>query len=433
MRVPLYVLSVARTAVVLGFVALTAVIFGYLWVNAGGKIPFVTNPGYRVTVPLSDVDNLVQQADVWAAGVPVGKVESVAVEGSAAVVTLDLVESIAPLHEGATVRIRNKTLVEETYLDLTDGTGAELPDGAVLPPSAGSASVQLDDVLTSLDQPTRDALSNTIRSAAETTEGAREDVAAAVAGLGDLGREGGTALDALAAQSADLADVTVHTTEVLEALDTGRGQIAELVTDADRLTQVVAGNRADLEAVMRELPGVLASARDASGGLDTLAGSLAPVASNLRVAGPDLAAALQELPATSADLRGLVPALDRTLQRAPDTLVRVPAFTDATREFVPTLQVNLADLNPALGYLRPYGTDVALWFAGLGQALSAADGNGTMLRVMTVFNEKSPNHPVDSQVGPLTKRNPYPEPGAAADPQREFTGEYPRVEEDPPR
>lgn len=432
MRIPLALVPILRTVVVAGFVAATAAVFAFLWTNAGGSLPLVTQAGYRVTLAMDDVDNLVPQSDVRQAGVVIGRVQDVEVEDGSAVVTLDLDEEAAPLHEGAVVTIRNKTLVEETYADVTDGTGPELADGAILPEGSGRPSVQLDDVLTSLDQPTRESLSSTIQSASLTTDGAREEIADAVAGLGALGREGGDALDALAAQSEDLAQVTGNTTRLLRALDVGQGRITDLVRDADRITQVVTDNRADLEAVLRELPGVLTSAQNASGSLTTLAGSLAPVAANLEAAAPDVAAALQELPETSADLRGLLPSLDTALERAPDTLVRVEGFSDATRELIPTLQVNLSDLNPTLGYLRPYGKDTALWFAGLSQTLGvSADGNGTALRAFVVVNEKSVNQPLDTQFGPLEKYNPYPEAGANSDPRRSFEGPYPRIEEEP--
>jgi phospholipid/cholesterol/gamma-HCH transport system substrate-binding protein len=417
---------------VIAFLAVCLGIFGYLWTNAGGSIPFLTRPLYSVSLGMKDVDNLVPNSDVRAAGIKIGRVSDVTVTGGEATVTLELDPANAPVHQGATITVRNKTLIEETYLDVADGKGPAYRDGTALPDSAGRTSVQLDDVLTSLDQPTRDALGESVRSAGLTTRGSRDDISAAMTGLGELGRDGGTALDALAAQSADLAAVTGNTTALLKALDTGQGRITELVRDAGLVTGSVAQNRADLETVMRKLPGVLDTAKAASSSLGTLSESLSPVAKNLNTAAPDLSAALQELPATSSDLRGLLPSLDQTLGRAPDTLSRVEPFTDATRELIPTLQVNLSDLNPTLGYLRPYGKDTALWFAGLGQTLGvSADGNGTALRAFVVVNEKSVNSPLNTQAGPLEKYNPYPAAGGNADPKRSFDGPYPRVQEEP--
>lgn len=433
MRIPHATLPALRTLAVLLFVALCASIFSFLWLNAGGKLPLISQAGYRVDVLVPDVDNLVYQSDVRTAGVDVGKVENVQVTGSDALVTLDLGPDVAPLHEGAVVTVRNKTLIEETYLEITDGTGPEIPDGTRLPDGSGRASVQLDDVLTSLDEPTREALGTTVRSSALATEESRDEIGAALQGLGDLGREGGDALDALAAQSAALTEVAANAADLLTALDTGQGRVAELVADSEALTEVVVENRAELETVMRTLPPVLDTTREASLSLQELGDSLAPVARNLRTAAPDLSAALVELPGTSAELRGLLPPLDAALGRAEPTLNRVPGFGAELRPLFPTLQVNLADVNPMLGYLRPYGPDLGAFFANYGNQLTGGPhGDGNISRVMPLMNEKSPNSAVDSQTGALEKYNPYPEPGASADPQRRFHGEYPRVGEGPP-
>lgn len=430
MRIPHALLPAIRSVVVLIFAALCAGIFGYLWLNSGGKIPLVSEAGYQVDVTLPDVDNLVFQSDVRMAGVDIGKVENVEVTGSDVRVTMQLDPESAPLHEGASVTVRNKTMVEETYLDVVDGRGRELPSGTTLPKVSGHPSVQLDDVLTSLDERTRQSLGVTLRSAGLATKGTKDDVSRTLRGLGDIGREGNDALTALAAQSKDLSAVAVNTTELLRALDTRQGRITQLVRDSDALTQTVAANRQDVETLMRTFPRVLSTTETASGHLERLGRSLAPVAANLRAAAPGLTAAMRELPATSADLRGLLPSLDQVLDRAPQTLDRVPGFSRAARPMMTTINADLADVNPMLGYLRPYGRDLAAFFTNFGQYLSGSDSNGYVSRVLPVFNEKSVNSPLNSHVGPLDKRNPYPEPGTSDDPGP-YTGKYPHIDEEP--
>lgn len=415
MRIPNAVLPVIRTVIVLLFFALCATIFGFLWLNAGGKLPFLSNPGYQVKVKLSDVDNLVYQSDVRLAGVDVGKVEEVKDSGSSAIVTVKVDdEKVTPLHRGVTVTVRNKTMIEETYLEIKDGDGGEIRNGEMLPDSAAKPSVQLDDVLTSLDKPTRKSLSSTLQSAESATAGRQEDIGKTLQGLGDLGREGGDALDALAEQSKSLAGLTGNTTALLSALDTGQGRIAELVQDSDTLTKTVTANRDGVESLMRKLPSTLDTTRTASTHLTRLAGSLAPVSRDLAAAGPDLTAALRELPATTDDLRGLLPSLDRTLDTAPGTLTRVPRFGQRLRPMLGTLHADLGDVNPMLSYLQPYGKDAAALFTNFSQYLSGSDPNGNIGRVLPVFNEKSPNSPLNTQSGPLYKRNPYPAPGTSA-------------------
>lgn len=413
------------------FALLCAVVFGYLWVNSGGKIPGVTKETYRVSAQFPRVANLVYFADVMVAGVKVGKVQEVTPEGDSARVVMDL-ENYQPLHQGATAQIRAKTLVEESFVEILDGTGPELPPGSALPVDAGKPPTQLNDVLVALDGKTRGALADSMRSLGAATEGSKQAISDGITGLGAIGRGGHDALDALAAQSEDLKQLTGNTATVLTALNTQRGEIARLVESANRLTTATADGQRDLENVMRELPPVLRSARDASGSLTDLGDALRPVARNLDDAAPDLSAALRELPDVSRDLRALVPDLDSALANAPDTLQRVPEFSDATQELIPQTVTDLTDLNPMLGYLKPYGPELASVLTNWAQTLAHGDANGRYFGAQLIANEQSyKGMPVNTQVGPLAKFNPYPKPGQGYQPGpvgRPFT----RVEKEPP-
>lgn len=429
MRIPHALMPLMRLVVLVLFAALCAVMFGYLWVNSGGRLPLISTQGYQMSVSMPRVANLVYDADVMVAGVKSGKVSSLAVEGDQVAVTMRLDEEIAPLHEGAQIRVRNKTAIEETFLEITDGTGAPLPAGSRLPDSAVQPLVQLNDVLASLDPETRKALAAGLRSLGAGTQDSKQAISAALSGVGELGRRGGDALDALADQSADLKNLTGHTASLLEVLDTRRGQLARLVGDAERLTRATAGGRRNIESAMRELPELLGSADDAGSALERVSKALAPVARGLRKSAPDLSTALAELPQTSKDLRALLPDLDGVLDTVPQTLRRVPTFGKDAHRLLPTAQVALADVNPMLAYLQPYGRDIAAFFTNLGRSYSS-DVNGTMaLRVFMVYNEQSAaGQSVDANsLAPLNKWNPYPRPGQSASPGP-FEGTYPRVE-----
>jgi phospholipid/cholesterol/gamma-HCH transport system substrate-binding protein len=427
MRIPHTATPVLRGMTVIGFVALCATIFSFLWLQAGGRIPLVSRSGYEVTVPLTDIDNLVFQSDVRIAGVEVGQIEKIDIDGRTAMVTLELDDSVVPLHDGAVITVRNKTMIEETYLEIRDGQGEAYPDGARLPADAARGSVQLNDVLSSLDGKTRQDLSGLIQSGGASLKGTRADVDAVMAGLGDLGSSAG-AMEALADQSADLRSLVRTSTKVLDTLDVQQGRIVDLVRDAETVTSATSRHEHDIEALMRALPPLLDTTEEASAGLSRLAQPLGTVATNLRGASGDLDAALRELPATTSDLRGLLPSLDRTLTRAPDTLELLSPFRRAVGPLVETLQVNLADLNPMLTYMRPYGRDLVSYWANFTGFVSGSDANGPVARVKPVFSANSLN--LGASLSPLTMYNPYPDPGAHYSP-RDFTGAYPRIEEDP--
>jgi phospholipid/cholesterol/gamma-HCH transport system substrate-binding protein len=414
--------------VVLLFLASVGAVFSYLWTNSGGTVPFLTKAGYSISFPVKDADNVVYYSDVRMAGVKIGKVTAVDNQPQHAVLTIELDNRVAPLHQGATIRIGAKSLVEESYVGVTDGTGPPLRSGAMLPAESVIPSVQLDQVLDSLDPGTRAALGSTIRSLGAGTTGRASDIGSFFSGLGGLGHGGATAMRALAAQSKQLESLSANTTVLLDALDTQNGDIARLVHTGQEITAATEDGRADIEATMRETPGVLHSASVATDKLTELSAGLGPVARDLKEASPLLSAALTKLPDVSRDLRASLPPLDGVLSKVPETLDRVPHFSKDTSDLVPPARDVLADLNPALAYLQPYGPDIAAFFTNFGSWASQGNQDGKWARVSLIFSEQSlRNYPVSTNIGPLNRSNAYPAAGSSGHPYP-FTGIYPRVQ-----
>lgn len=418
-----------RLAALLVFFGVCAVIMYVLFSGTGARRPLVDDGEYTATVVMTDVDNLVQAGQVQIAGVKVGLVRSVReLPGEGVEVEFALDDEIAPLHEGARIRVGERSLVGESYLALTDGSGAELPSGTELPADAVLPSVQLTDVLASIDEDSRGQLRGLIRSLGDASAGTGDDIDALLAGVGHLGRQGHTALDAIAAQSEDIEELARQTTLLLRALDTGEGQIAELVAGANEVTEATAGQREAIEDALAEAPALLRTTLRASDGLTSLAGALAPVARDLRAAAPDLTTALEELPATTADLHGMLAPMSEVFERAPATLDRVPTLGKDLQAVIPTAQATLADVNPMLSYISPYGPELAAYFANFNAVLNYQDENGAYyLRLTPLVNTHSPQLPVstDNLLGNYT--NAFPAPGTGARPGP-FTGRYPRVE-----
>ncbi|MFE6507580.1 MlaD family protein [Nocardioides sp. NPDC057767] len=410
------------------FFGVCAIIMFILYSGTGAKRPVLDSEEYTATVVIPDVDNLVQASQVQVAGVKVGQVRSVEVSDKGAEVVFALDDEYAPLHEGAELRVAERSLVGESYLALTPGKGTEIPSGAELPAGMVRPSAQLRDVLASLDEESRGDMRELLRSLGAGTSGAEGDLDTLMTGLGDLGREGHTALDAIAAQSEDLDKLARQTSQVLQALDTGEGQIADLVDNANQITGATAGQRGAIEATLREAPETLAATQTASDSLVSLSVALGPVAKDLRAAGPGLTTALGELPATTKDLRGMLEPLSGVLDQAPATLDRVPTFSNDVRATIPTAQATLADVNPMLSYIKPYGPELAAYFANFNAVLNYRDENGSYyLRLTPLVNTHSPQLPLSTNnlLGNYT--NAYPAPGSGARPGP-FKGDYPRVE-----
>jgi phospholipid/cholesterol/gamma-HCH transport system substrate-binding protein len=413
----------ARGATLAAFLVSMALIFGLLWMNFGGSIPGLTG-GYSVTAALADTQNLVYDSEVRVAGVPVGKIRGLERTPGSVNVKMELHGDAVPLHEGARVVLRAKTLIEETYLEVTDGTGPAIADGGSLPASAEQLSVKFDDLLDTLPHDTREQLASMVRKLGVATDGESQHLADTLAALGRLGRDGHDALDVLASQSDNLSALVRESTELLAVLDEGQGQIARMATAAERLTRATASRDAKLAETMRLLPGLLDRVTAASPPVRQLAGALTPLADPLTRAAPDLEAALAVLPGATAELRALLPGLGVDLDKLPATLTRTPAVAADASALIPVLRVGLADVNPMLAYLAPYAKDAAAFAANAAQVVTASGLNAG--RFLLVIDTGS----FSGDAVSTKAHNAYPPPGGATDP-KPFSGTVPRVPEDP--
>jgi phospholipid/cholesterol/gamma-HCH transport system substrate-binding protein len=412
-----------KIAVLSVTLVLAVIYLGYLFGKAGVNPPFSGAGQYQISFETKDVDNAISPGDVKIAGVEVGAVSSVQPGNGKATVVMDLDPQAKPLHQGATVRVGAKSIAGETYMDIQDGRGAPLASGTRLPDSAIQRGVQLSDVEKSLDPKTRASLSSLLRTTGAGTAGSRQDISRAMTGLGDLGREGYTAIDAISAQSKDLTTLAHQTTGVLGALDTNQGQIATLVDKTGKLTSATSGQQRALADTVRKLPGVLTSTQQATGKLSQLSTALGPVAANLRSSAPDLSNALRQLPATSRDLRGLLPDLNGTLSESPGTLNRVPRLAQETSALVPQARQMMTQLNPMLAYLSPYGPELGAFFANFSSIFNYVDEAGThFFRLEPDVNEGMVKGLPLKLPGILTNHNPYPAPGQSMSQQgRDFS------------
>lgn len=427
--------TIPRSMIAIAMViALAATGFAVLWNGSGGQLPWDSD-GYRVSFSTDDVKNLAPAGDVRMAGVLVGRVASLEnVDGRARVV-LDLDEEVAPLHDEASVRIGLKSVIGQQYVEVVDGGDKEIPDGATLPAEAVIPAVDVDELLGTFDEPTREALAGMLTSLDPATRGTREDVDRMLSGLGDLGTGGYTALDAISAQSRDIKQITHDLAILLAALDNGRADLAGLVTSASEITDATSAQAPALEQTIQRLPGLLEAARPALASAEGLGTDLRPFARDLEAAATPLAGSLEALPPATRELRELVGPVDGVLDKAPKTLRKVPATAVALSDLLVQIDSVLRDANPVLAYMRPYRKDIGAFFGNFAAAIDREVENGiqpVQLAVMVnAYSVRGNPVPLEG-VAPLVWTNPYPEPGAAATTDETFAGDYPRVEREKP-
>ncbi len=113
--------TLGRILVMAGFALSCFGLLLYLWVAFGGGLPLKPK-GYRFHVHFGEATQLAQQADVRISGVPVGKVVKLALgPGDTTDATIQLDERYAPIPRDSRAILRQKTLLGETYVELTPG------------------------------------------------------------------------------------------------------------------------------------------------------------------------------------------------------------------------------------------------------------------------------------------------------------------------
>ena len=126
----------------------------FLWVSFGGALPFSAQ-GYLVRVSFPYADQLGTQADVRIAGVSVGKVigKSLDPDGNRTIATLEIDNKYSPIRSDATAILRTKTILGETYVDLSPGSRSAppIPDDGLLPRGQVVSAVQLDQIYNEFD------------------------------------------------------------------------------------------------------------------------------------------------------------------------------------------------------------------------------------------------------------------------------------------
>ena len=106
----------------------------YLWSAFGGPVPLKPH-GYRFQTSFAEATQLAQEADVRISGVNVGRVKKIDLgDDGRTDATIELDDQYAPIPQDSRAILRQKTLLGETYVELTPGTKTRADDPRGRPP-----------------------------------------------------------------------------------------------------------------------------------------------------------------------------------------------------------------------------------------------------------------------------------------------------------
>jgi ABC-type transporter Mla subunit MlaD len=347
----------------------------FLWITFGGPTPFKAKP-YEIKIPFNEATQLAQQSDVRISGVSIGKVQSIEVapNGKQALATVDINDKYGPIPLGSRAILRTKTLLGETYVELTPGSrnGPKLEDGSTLPAANVAESVQLDEIFRTFDAPTRAAFQEWMQNAAIAIEGRGQSLSNAFGQVGPTLTELDKLFRVLDMQRLAVKQVLSNGAVTLTALRGREGQLAELIDNSNAVFQTTAARERDIEALFRAFPTFQDESKLTVERLKTFAVNTDPLMRQLVPVAEQLSPTLVALSKLAPQAKGLFEGLEPVIAKAPTGF---PALRKFFRDQFPTLlravDPFLRNVNPLLVGVGQYKHEVAALAGNIAAATNA--------------------------------------------------------------
>jgi phospholipid/cholesterol/gamma-HCH transport system substrate-binding protein len=407
--------SIGRILAMVVFALSCIGILLYLWLTFGGAIPLQPKR-YALSIKFPEATTLADEADVRISGVKVGKVSELVRDGNTTKVTLQIDERFAPIHSDSHAILRQKTLLGETYVELTPGTrGARgLKDGATLPSGQIADTVQLDEIFRTFDQPTRDAFRTWMDQQGRAVQGRGADLNDALGNLTPFVHDAGKVLSILHEQSADTRRLVRDTGVVFQALTARDGQLTQLISNSNRVFQTTAQRNRELQEIFTIFPTFLNEARATTVRTTAFARNANPLITQLRPAARQISPTLIQLHGLAPDLKGLFRDLGPLITISRKGLPALEAVLEDTKPLLSQLDPFLREVNPILDWIGRYKHETASFFALDASATQAVDRPPGSVRPIHYLRTANPLNPENLAVWPhrlVTNRsNPYVEP-----------------------
>jgi phospholipid/cholesterol/gamma-HCH transport system substrate-binding protein len=407
--------SFGRLALMAVFALSCFGILTFLWLSFGGPVPLAAKK-YEVRIGFSEATTLAEQADVRISGVPVGRVQSKKLSGNYTEAVLRIDPEYAPLPADTRAILRQKTLLGETYVELTPGNrdGPTLPDGDRLPQGQVAQTVQLDEIFRAFDPKTRVAFRTWLQDQGAAFGNRGRDLSNALGNLTPFEQDTTTILQILNEQHDDVRKLVANTGTVFNALTARGDQLRSLIDNSNRVFQTTADRNARLQEIFTILPTFLDESRVTTTRVTAFAENANPLITQLRPAARELSPTLIQLRSLAPDLKGLFRDLDPLITASRRGLPAVRRILDDTVPLLRQVDPFLRNVNPILDWVGLYKHEIASFFSLDAASTQAAQNSAGSNQPVHYLRTANPLNPENLGAYPTrlstNRSNPYVAP-----------------------
>jgi virulence factor Mce-like protein len=404
----------AAVAVAILFALSCFLLTVFVWSQFGGSLPF-RPAGYRFHAPFAQGSQLTPNADVRISGVPVGKVITIKPRGGRTDAVIELQRQFAPIPADAHAILRSKTLLGETFVELTPGSpkAPKLREGATLSVSQIEPTQQLDQVLSAFDGPTRASFKRFLSDFSTALEGRGPDINAALGNAAPAVDNLSVVVAVLDRQQPAVQGLIRDAGTTLRALGSRDSDLQSLITAGNEVLSATAARDGELTATVQALPTFLRELRGTLASAEATAGDAAPTLRALRPVAPLVRPALAQVNVLAPQARAVFRNLDPVITISQRALPAATRIVNAANALADVLYPASRDLVPTIDIITTFQQDIIATFANVGATFQGADATGThYLRALIPITNEGPIG--YTQRLPSNRHNPYFTPGGLA-------------------
>jgi virulence factor Mce-like protein len=408
--------SLPQLAIMVVFALSCFLILTYVWKSFGGPSPLASN-GYRMSANFYEATQLADTADVRISGVKVGRVVKTVETSGRTRVEMEIERRYAPIPRDSRAILRQKTLLGETYVELSPGDRRHgtLPDGGALRNRQVESTTELDEITRALDARTRRDLQRLLGALAGGLRDRGQDINDALGNLPAFSNDGTRLLRTLDVQERAVRRLVHDSGVVFGALGRRQGELSALVVAGDRVLRTTAARDRDLAETVRILPTTLAELRPTLVQLRSLTHEAGPVVHALRPGARALAPALRDTAVLAPQLQALFGDVDELVTASRDGLPATTRIVHAVRPVFQVLPDVLRTAQPLVDYLGIYKYELLSQISSVAASFEGKVAQGAggepihYLRAIVPFSSEAAVA-TDHRNG-SNRHDPYPLPG----------------------
>lgn len=322
--------------------------------------------------------------EVRVSGIKVGDIIEADVNDKGKAVLQLSIDKDIEVYDDATLVLRPKSPLNEMYVTIDPGgetPGAkQVKTGHDFPVASSRRPVQVDEVLGSLDNDARAALTSVLVEADVALASAPKNLTPGLEGTSDVVVDLKPVVSELDKRRESLRKLIAAFSDISRAVGEDDKRMIALANDMQTTLAAVADESDALGRTIDELPGVVKNLKSSTAAVSKMTKLLNPTLRDVQQASDRLPGALNKFTDTAQELDKTLQYAKPVIKKGKPVVADLRPFTAQMRTGLPTLEQSTQRLDPVTASVVDYLPDLGAFAVNTRSIVSLRDDDGGILR-----------------------------------------------------